>query len=81
MGHARLSAPQTIRAKCLDCCAGSPHEVRLCVAMACPSWPRRMGSDPFRAPRQLTEEQRAAAVERGRALVRKINSGASDPDK
>jgi len=40
MGHKPMSPMEAIRAKCLDCCAGSLHEVRCCVAMACPSWPR-----------------------------------------
>jgi hypothetical protein len=40
MGHEPMSPMEAIRAKCLDCCAGSLHEVRCCVAMACPSWPR-----------------------------------------
>jgi hypothetical protein len=37
-----------VRAKCLDCCGGSEKEVRLCMAIACPLWPLRMGSNPFR---------------------------------
>src|SRR5262249_24285864 len=49
MGHNRMSPMEAIRAKCLDCCAGSANEVRLCVAMACPSWPFRMGKNPWRA--------------------------------
>src|SRR5215469_14547802 len=40
MGHEPMSPMEAIRAKCLDCCAGSLHEVGCCVAMACPSWPR-----------------------------------------
>jgi hypothetical protein len=58
MGHERMSPMEAIRAKCLDCCAGSPHEVALCVAMACPSWPFRMGKNPWRAP--ISEERREA---------------------
>jgi hypothetical protein len=34
VGHERLSPIEAIRAKCLDCCAGSPQEVRLCVAVS-----------------------------------------------
>ena len=40
MGHEPVSPVQAIRLKRLDCCAGSADEVRNCVAMACPSWPR-----------------------------------------
>src|SRR5215472_3550002 len=49
MGHQRTSAQEALRQKCLDCCAGSPNEVRLCVAVACPSWPFRMGKSPWRS--------------------------------
>lgn len=67
MGHEQLSPLEAIRAKCLDCCAGSPHEVRLCVAVACVSWPFRMGRSPWRA--KPTDEQRQALQERGKALA------------
>ena len=32
-----------IRAKCLDCSAGSKTEVRLCRILECPLWIHRMG--------------------------------------
>jgi hypothetical protein len=80
MGHARMSKGAMIRARCLDCCAGSPHEVRLCVAVACPSWPRRMGGpDPWRPKPSAARLE--ALRERGRALARRIDSGLSKPDK
>jgi hypothetical protein len=43
LGHEPMSAQAAIRAHCLDCCAGSPDEVRKCTAVRCPSWPFRMG--------------------------------------
>jgi hypothetical protein len=67
MGHEPMAATAAIRARCLDCCGGSPNEVRLCVATACPSWPWRMGTNPWRQP--MSDEQREAlrrsALERG----------------
>ena len=39
---------RAIRAKCLDCCGGSPSEVRKCVASNCPLWAFRMGANLFR---------------------------------
>ena len=47
-GFESMTPMAAIRAKCLDCCAGSAQEVRYCVATSCPSWPYRMGSNPFR---------------------------------
>ena len=56
-GFRRMTPLAVIRAKCLDCCAGSAQEVRYCVAVDCPSWPYRMGSNPFRPP--VSEERKA----------------------
>jgi hypothetical protein len=59
MGHQRMSPMKAIRAKCLDCCAGSANEVRLCVAMTCPSWPFRTGKNPWRAPPSEAQREHA----------------------
>jgi hypothetical protein len=78
VGHARLSPTEAIRAKCLDCCAGSPHEVRLCVATLCPSWPFRTGSNPWRAGK--TEAQLEAARKLGEASrLRHSGAGTGEP--
>lgn len=55
---------KAIRAKCIDCCAGSSNEVKLCPAKDCPLYAFRFGKNPYRTVREMTEEQRAAAVER-----------------
>jgi hypothetical protein len=62
IGHEQMSPMEAIRAKCLDCCAGSAHEVRCCTAMACPSWPFRTTKNPWRAP--ISEERREALRKR-----------------
>ena len=41
-----LTPIKAIRAKCIDCSAGSAKEVRLCPVTACPLWPYRMGRRP-----------------------------------
>jgi len=79
MGHEPLSPMAVIRAKCLDCCGGSPHEVRLCVAATCPSWPFRLGKNPWRAA--PSEEQLEAMRERGRRLADKTAAARSEADK
>ena len=66
-----------IRAFCAECCGGSKAEVRRCVSTTCPLWELR----PYKLPeqlrgrpkRELTPEQRAAAVER-LAKARKARS-------
>lgn len=47
-----LNYRDAIRRKCIDCCAGSISEVRLCETIACPLWPFRMGEQPFRRSRE-----------------------------
>lgn len=63
VGHAPMSPIEAIRARCLDCCAGSHNEVRYCTARKCPSWPFRMGRSPWREKKVLSEEQRASMAE------------------
>ncbi len=53
-----------IRAKCLDCCCKQRTEVLACATVTCALWPHRMGTNPFRAPREMSDEQRQAAAER-----------------
>lgn len=54
-----MNPVKAIRAKCLDCCCGQPNEVRLCTIERCPLHPFRFGTNPYRAKREYTEEQRA----------------------
>lgn len=71
MGHDAMSPIAAIRAKCLDCMAGSADEVRKCMAMACPSWPFRMGKNPWRAPASEARREasrRSAARLHGKSL-------------
>jgi hypothetical protein len=62
-GVARRTPLEALRAKCLDCCGGVPKEVRLCMALNCPIWPYRMGTDPFRGSRRAPAE-----IGRGRPI-------------
>src|SRR6266436_1715501 len=51
-----------IRAKCIDCSAGSEAEVRKCTAINCALWPYRMGSNPYRT-RTISPEHVSLLVE------------------
>ena len=62
--HGGNNPLEALRARCLDCCCGSASEVRKCTAVACPSWPFRMGTNPFRQKRVLTADQKLAIAER-----------------
>ena len=51
---------KAIRKKCVACCCGNAAEVRKCVSDDCPSWPYRMGTNPFRKKRELSPAERRA---------------------
>ena len=79
-GFKRISRGDAIRRYCVEVCmCGSRHEVLMCANGGCPLWPFKMGSDPFRDPHTLTDEQKAEAAERLR-IARERKAGAPDQD-
>lgn len=76
MDENKTTSPQkAIRLFCLDCCGGSSNEVKLCTAPNCALYPFRFGKNPFRAKREITEEQRAAAAERLKKARERLEFG------
>ena len=59
-----LTPIKAIRKHCLSCSGESPKEVRLCVIKDCPLYPYRLGKNPNRKPRVLTEEQKESLKKR-----------------
>lgn len=57
---------KAIRAKCIECCCKRLSEVRECKSEECPLHPFRMGKNPFRAKRVMSDEEKAAIAERFR---------------
>jgi hypothetical protein len=79
IGHEGMSPLQAIRAHCLDCCVYREKEVALCTAVKCPSWPFRMGTDPWRKP---ASQARREAARRRMAEInarRRGRGGAGSP--
>jgi hypothetical protein len=73
-GHNSISPLKALRLRCIDCCADQPSEVRPCTAVACPSWPFRMGANPWRkepSDAQL-EARRKAGVRLARGARKSI---------
>ena len=64
LGHTQKPILSILREKCLDCCCNQPGEVRRCTAVQCSLWPYRMGTNPLRKKSGISEEQRAARVDR-----------------
>lgn len=52
---------KAIREFCIDCNGGSSSEVKLCTAKNCALYPFRLGKNPYRAKREMTDEQKEAA--------------------
>jgi len=44
----KVTPLKAIRAKCLECSAGQPKEVRECVILNCPLFSYRFGTNPKR---------------------------------
>jgi hypothetical protein len=59
-----VSVLKAIRAKCMDCCGGSPAVIRECEIDQCALHPYRMGKNPFRKKRVISEEKKAEMAER-----------------
>ena len=56
---AMIKSPlKAIRAKCMDCTAGSRTEIQNCPIQNCPLHPFRFGKNPFRQKREMSEEQK-----------------------
>lgn len=60
----QITSPiKAIREKCLEC-SGSRNEVKECNVPGCALYAFRLGKNPYRTKRELSEEQRQAARER-----------------
>ncbi len=84
-GHAPMSPLKAIRARCLDCCAEQPSEVRLCIAVGCPNWPFRMGVNLWRTKSEARQQhartlaaKRAAQAENRQSVCGAPSNAASD---
>lgn len=70
----KLTNPvKAIRAFCVECCGGSTNEVKLCQSSRCALHPFRLGKNPYRVKRELTEDQRLAAAERLKKARKEAN--------
>jgi hypothetical protein len=52
---------KAIRHFCLECCGGSAAEVKTCPSFMCELYAFRLGKNPYRSKRVMTEEQKEAA--------------------
>lgn len=52
---------KAIRDFCLDCCGGSSSAVKECSSVGCALYSFRLGKNPFRVKREMSDEQKDAA--------------------
>ena len=55
---------RAIRLKCLDCSCFQLGEVRDCPVTTCPLYPFRLGENPYRRKRELSEDEKIEIKER-----------------
>jgi len=65
-----LPPVKSIRKHCLECYSGSPKDVKLCDSPECPLYPFRLGTNPNRKSRTITDEEKKEKVE----ILRKARS-------
>jgi len=66
LGHQPMTPLQALRAHCLDCSGQQASEVAHCPVTRCPSWPFRLGRNPWRI---VTDAQRAASRSNAKHLL------------
>lgn len=66
---------KAIRAFCLECSCGQTSEVKECPVVKCPLYPFRMGKNPYRQRREISEEEKRVLADRLREARK--NAGGS----
>lgn len=75
-GETITSVMKSVRAKCMQC-SGTSYEIKKCMCFSCALYPFRLGKNPYRQKRVMTDEQKQAAKERF-AKARKLKKGVSN---
>lgn len=78
MGNEIRNPVKAIRAFCLECSGDSPAEVKSCPVEKCPLYPFRLGKNPYRQRREMTEEQKRVLADRLREARKNIGSSAEN---
>lgn len=55
---------KAIRAFCLECSCGQTSEAKACTIYRCPLYPFRMGKNPYRQRREMSEEEKRVLADR-----------------
>jgi hypothetical protein len=71
---------KAIRAFCLGCSGDSTAEVKNCHIEMCPLHPFRMGKNPYRQRREMSEEEKRVLANRLREARKNIGISAESED-
>ena len=69
---------KAIRAFCLECSGDSFAEVKSCPRTVCPLYPFRLGKNPYRQRREMTEEEKQVLRDRLRDVRKNLASFAEN---
>lgn len=72
---------KAIRAFCLECSGDSTAEVKNCPRVNCPLYPFRMGKNPYRQRREMTEEEKKVLADRLREARKNIGGSAESEEE
>ena len=65
---------KAIRAFCMECSNGQPSEIKDCPVTKCPLYPFRLGKNPYRQRREMTEEEKQVLADRLKEARKNIGS-------
>lgn len=69
---------KAIRAFCMGCSGDSTAEVKNCPVEKCPLYPFRMGKNPYRQRREMSEEQKQVLADRLKEARKSLASSAEE---
>ena len=65
---------KAIRAFCMECSNGQTSEVKDCPVYKCPLFPFRIGKNPYRQRREMTEEEKQVLADRLKEARKNVGS-------
>ena len=71
---------KAIRAFCMECSNGQTSEVKACPVYKCPLYAFRLGKNPYRQRREMTEEEKRVLADRLKEARKSIGSSVESED-
>ena len=71
---------KAIRAFCMECSCGQTSEVKSCPVVCCPLYSFRMGKNPYRQRREMTEEEKQVLADRLKEARKNIGGSVEETE-